>query len=691
MIKFGRDGEDLLVRDDIEDVVFRVDTRGAATRSGDPERFGFPVDSAITFETDHLAFRKPVAVYVRRDGTLVDSCPPGQAATVSAGGCELEVSSAPMKLYLRLEGPLDVSTDGGRTRLRFDGARTVRVGARSFHGRPAGTVTVPESPRGLMDAVSTFGSALATTSPERSFPTLRGHPPLVAFGEERDVPSFATPPSTGIVIEVSDDWSSVYTVATLAYYLGASVVPGDRPRVTAAGASHSLADGRLAVTAQSLLEHAFLLDCVVRTEGFYDVDLHERRAVERAVDVDPAALYDLPIDERLARYFEIPAEPLSGLLDWHLTTDVAAGPASAKLLPFVVNDLSAIRNPASVPETGDLHAESLGDFYRSDDGNEGREDGAAGRIDVTPFEDETVVTPEPVDTVGHAWIGDGYPVGASKPTVGAYRRRIDQPASESHVIDVQVVCNEAEMREETEQLYGFRDYLEFEIDIAYDLSREQLRELLADDHDFFHFVGHVDAEGMKCADGYLDLHTLEETGVNAFLLNACTSYAQGMQLVHAGSIGGLVTTTDVGNIMATNAGRTMARLLDYGFDLHGVLDVVKKVHVVGGAYSVVGDAGVTLCQASSGAPTFVELNTRDKPSDEQFEITHRVIANRSYGIGSLFVDHFDDEETHYVIGGNAPTLTLDRDALRTTMEEKRTPLIVDHELRWSDELDFDEL
>ena len=686
MIRFELDGGDLLVRDDIEDVVFRIDTRGADFESGDADRFVFPVDSAVRLETDHLAFRKPVSVYVRRDGELVDSCPPGRTTTVSAGGCELEVSSAPMKLYLRLDGPLEVGSDDGRTHLRFDGTRTVRVGARSFHGRPAGTVTVPESPAGLMDAVSTFGSALATTSPERSFPTLRGHPPLVAFGEERDVPSFAAPPSTGVTIEVPDDWGPVYTVATLAYYLGAEVVPAERPRVTAAGASHSLADGRLAETAQSLLEHVFLLDCVVRTEGFYDVDLHERRAVEREVDIDPEALYDLPIDERLARYVEIPMEPLSELLDWHLTTDVAAEPASAELLPFVVNDLSAIRDPASVPETEGRYTESLGDFYRSDDGDEGA---PTGRVDTTAFQDETVVTPEPVDTVGHTWIGDGYPVGASKPTVGAYRRRIDQPASESRVIDVQVVCNEAEMRDETEQLYGFRDYLEFEIDIVYNLSRAELRELLADDHDFFHFVGHVDAEGMKCRDGYLDLHTLEETGVKAFLLNACTSYAQGMQLVHAGSIGGLVTTTDVGNIMATNAGRTMARLLDYGFDLHGVLDVVKKVHVVGGAYSVVGDAGVTLCQASSGSPALIEINTREKPDSETYALRNRAYTTRNYGVGSLFVDHFTDENIHFVIGGTPPELEVTRETFRKASRDYRTPVIIDHELFWSDELDFE--
>ncbi|QLG62892.1 caspase family protein [Halorarum salinum] len=684
MIRFERDGEDLLVRDDIEDVSFRVDAGGAGRRATDADGFVFPVDSAVTVETDHLAFRKPVAVYVREDGSPVDSCPPGQCTAIDAGRYELEVSSAPMKLYLRLDGPFRIDSEGDRTRFEYDGTRTVRVGARSFHGRPAGTVTVPETPRGLMDAVSTFGSALATTSPERSFPTLRGHPPLVSFGDEREIPSFAAPPGTGVRIAVPEEWGAVYTVATLAYYLGATVVPGDAPAVTAAGTTHRLDGGGLAAETREFLEHVFLLDCVVRTEGFYDVDLHERRVVDERVDLDLGRLYDLPLDERLAAYVDVPTDDLSGLLDWHLTADVAPEPSSAELLPFVVNDLSAIRNPEAIPAAAERQEDSLGDFYRSED------EGGVG-VDGDAFEDETVVTPEPVDTVGHVWVGDGYPVGASKPTVGSYRRRLDQPASESRVIDVQVVCNEDEMREETEQLYGFRDYLEFDIDIAFDLTCEQLRELLAAEHDFLHFVGHVDAEGMKCSDGYLDLHTLEGTGVKAFLLNACTSYTQGMELVRAGSIGGLVTTTDVGNIMATNAGRTMARLLDYGFDLHGVLDVVKKVHVVGGAYSVVGDAGVTLCQADSGAPTLVEIMTRNKPSEDRFEITHRVVPNRSYGAGSFFVDHFDEDGAYYLLGSRPPTLTIERENLQSTTKQKRTPLIIDHELQWSDELDFSKI
>ncbi|WP_435143961.1 hypothetical protein [Halobaculum sp. P14] len=684
MISFDRDGDDVVVRDRIEEVLFRVDVGGAASEPTDTDQFTFPVDSAVRVETDTLAFNQLVTLYVRRDGSLLDTCSPGGTASVSDGTFEIEVSSAPMKLSIRLPGPFRVEDDGERTRIAFDGAVTVRIGARSFHGHPAGSVTVPETPRGMMRAVSTFGSALATTSPERSFPTLRGHPPLVEFGGDVegdvDVPEFAEPPDTGVRITVPETWGDVYAVATLAYYLGAEVVPGDDPAVRAAGETYSLSDGRLATEAQRLLEHVFLLDCVVRTEGFYDVDLHERRVVEERVDVDPARLYGLPLDERVAEYLRIPVEPLSDVLDWHLTADVKPAVESAELLPFLVNDMAAIRDATVASEADD----------GADDAAAGLGDGTA----VVPGESspagERVVTPPPADTVGHIWVGDGYPVGASKPTVGAYRRRLDETVSESSVIDVTVVCNEAEMREETENLYGFRDYLEFDIDIVHDLTVDELRETLADEHDFFHFVGHVDAEGMKCDDGYLDLDSVDDTGVKAFLLNACASYRQGMALVEAGAIGGLVTTTDVGNTTATNTGRTMARLLDYGFDLHGVLDVAKEVHVFGGAYSVVGDAGVTLCQAKSGTPILLNIDSREK-ADGGFAVDYSAYSTRNYGVGSIYVDFFTDGGVHHLVGSEPLRLTVSRERLRTITQQDRTPVILDYELSWSDEIDYDEI
>jgi len=75
-----------------------------------------------------------------------------------------------------------------------------------------------------------------------------------------------------------------------------------------------------------------------------------------------------------------------------------------------------------------------------------------------------------------------------------------------------------------EEFYGARDFFEFDIVVHYDLSTDELADLLGTDIDFLHYIGHVEEGGFLCEDGLFDARTLESTGVRAFLLNACKSY-----------------------------------------------------------------------------------------------------------------------------------------------------------------------
>src|SRR5699024_3463049 len=154
------------------------------------------------------------------------------------------------------------------TTIEFGDETEIVVGARSHHSRPATTLTTPADPERMMRAVSTFGSALKTFSPERSYPTLRGHPPAVELGDELDLNGL-TPPETGVTIEVPSTYRSVFVVAPLAYYLGARVRPSETPRVrTETGFTHSL-DGALGFerSVERTLKQVFFVDCLVRTDG----------------------------------------------------------------------------------------------------------------------------------------------------------------------------------------------------------------------------------------------------------------------------------------------------------------------------------------------------------------------------------------------------------------------------------------
>ncbi|MCL7419223.1 MAG: hypothetical protein M8354_15510, partial [Halalkalicoccus sp.] len=255
--------------------------------------FRFPVDGAVAVETDAITVPTVIAVYVRdADGRMLTETGKFAEESFPDGAYSLELC-APMKLYVRIEGPFEISADATRMVIEFPERDTVSIGARSKHDRPAATITTTDEPEDVMAAISTFGSALKTTSPERSYPTLRGHPPTIERGSALSIPDGLSPPETGITIEVPPTLRHAYVVAPLAYYLGATVKPGDEAQVrTESGFVHPLGtDGEFETEVERTLKQSFFFDCITRTEGLYPIDLHERRAIERHVDLDFAALY----------------------------------------------------------------------------------------------------------------------------------------------------------------------------------------------------------------------------------------------------------------------------------------------------------------------------------------------------------------------------------------------------------------
>ncbi|WP_435155057.1 hypothetical protein [Haladaptatus sp. DFWS20] len=528
-----------------------------------------------------------------------------------------------------------------------------------------------------MQAVSLFGSALKTTSPERSFPTLRGHPPLIEQGDEFSTPDGIEPPETGIELVLPRERAAVYTATPLAYYLGANVVPGENPRLTAEGFEHSLTSSHGLETAiADTLQQVFFLDCLIRTEGYYQVDLHERQQVEPLVDLDFAALYDASPAERLEAYLSVPFETLEPYLpDWHLTTDVVPTPDNVKSLPFVANDLSLVRCPPK-PTTRTVRSQPkpLTEFYRAD---------FVRGTDSASVND--IVQPDPSNSVENAWIGDGYPLGSNKTTVESCRRRIEQTVPDESNIEIHVVCNDERMKEEgvVNEFYGFRDLLEFDVKISYGLTIDELTELFAQPLDFVHYIGHIDDQGVQCADGYLDAETLDTVRTKAFLLNACRSYEQGMALVENGSRGGVVTLSEIANVSATKVGRALARLLNTGFSLRTGLEIAKNEILTGYRYITVGDGGLSLVQCESGCPMHLRVRRRDEHS---LEVDIVVYPSYPCGIGSLFRPHLNADNTQYLNSGVIDTRTVSEAKLDEYLDCGVLPVIFENRLNWSDKI-----
>ncbi|KTG10761.1 hypothetical protein AUR64_06105 [Haloprofundus marisrubri] len=697
----NRDG--ICLVDSIENARFELYTPEPATPvEASASAFCFPVDFAVELHTASLRLPKLAGAIVRmQDGRTVTQSMNRNGLSLDADGYDIEVTTAPMKLFVAVDAAVSIRYDERSTVFEFGEPTQVYVGARSFHERPAGTIATPDDPEETMRAISLLGSALKTTTPERSFPTLRGHPPLVERGESFEAPAHLERPETGVTLVLPPERSTVYASAPLAYYLGATVVPGSEARLDAAGRSFPLApDGDVEGELGRTLRQVFFLDCLTRTEGYYPVDLHERHTVESAFDVTFDSLYELPLDERLAAYLSIPfAELEPHLPAWNLTTDVRPTAENVEMLPFVANDLSLVRCPDRLSLTPpDPEPKAVTDFFRRSEPAPAGEPAAGGSATATETaetfvrgasetnEPEEIVHPRPAETVEHAWVGEGFPLGASKATAASYRRRLERDVSDRTSIDITVVCNDEQMREEgvVAELYGLRDLLQFEIDIQYDLTCEELAEVLSRPTNFLHYIGHVDHRGMQCADGFLDAQELDAVAVESFLLNACSSYRQGEALVDAGSYGGVVTLSDVANSTATKLGQTLARLLNCGFTLRSALVIAQREVFTGNRYIVLGDGGLSLCQNETGVPSVLTLQ---KKEDERFEIGVDYYPAGSSDLGSIVKPLIESVDRYYLAASKVGEFEVKSTELQEFLGMERVPVKMDDTLQWSDEMD----
>ncbi|PSQ49038.1 hypothetical protein BRD15_04320 [Halobacteriales archaeon SW_6_65_15] len=687
----------------------------ASPTPADTDPFVYPVSVASRIEVSalRLPYNDPVTVRDANDGSLVHEVGHDETRRLDADEYLVEIS-APVKLYVRVASTLRIDAATDEVRLAFDGETPTEVGARSTHTSPADVITVPDDPEAVMAAVSTFGSALKTTTCERSWPTLRGHPPRLERGDGLAIPDDLGVPDNGVTIHVPADYEHVFTVAPLAYYFGAEVVPGDSPRLTAeSGFEHRFdTDRGFEDEVVHTLKRTVLLDCVTRTEGFHPMDLHERRLLESATDLDFADLYDASLPEQLEAYLSVPDSALRDVgLTWDRVTHVRPTAGGIELLPYVANDLSLVRvqSPASESPTDRFESPeraALRSFKRGPGPDETEAFSNCGRsrereqVSGVPGSGEYVPLPDD-DAMSQAWVGDGTPVHGAKLLATAFEDTRSEPTD--GVIDVTVVCNDDRMREEWDAIsdaYGARDVVSFDVECRFDATTGELRDLLADTHDLFHFIGHIDGRGFQCPDGVLDAETVAETGATTVLLNACRSHDQGVALVEAGARAAIVSWGDVDNLGAVEVGETFARLLNYGFDVGDALEIVEEYTSIGRHYVVLGDPGVTVAQCADGIPLRYELDRHPVAADsegetvedgddhDELDVTAVGYATRRYPVGSvqqLYLRGPDAPDFHLVPGPTEP-FTAEPAAFREAVGNYSVPLVADGELLWSDQL-----
>lgn len=401
-IGFETDGRTLCIRDALEGEEFplRFD-REPDPKPALPDLFPVPVDRAVSFEAESVSIPEYSSVVLRdTDGDLIARL--DEEMEFPRGTYFLDVSGVTKALVRIPDASISATgmVDSGPVELTFDRPVTVTVGARSLHTRPEATITVPDDPTALAEAVSVLGSSIKEFSPERSWPTLRGYPPRIRLGDELDIPSPLVVPDTGVEVVVRPTYADVFRLSTLAYYLGARVVVGDTPAIRLEnGYVESLpTDGiELEERAEELLRTWFFLDTLARTEGYVKSDRYEYEQVGAELPFYPPKLADGPMSERLMEYLEVDPETVAPYTPaWPTEAVLRPVPEAVELLPHLAHVLAPIRVRGSAdPSANAPVALGTSPWMNRDDG-----DSAPGAV---PSPDET-----PVPTGTAVLIPDGY-------------------------------------------------------------------------------------------------------------------------------------------------------------------------------------------------------------------------------------------------------------------------------------------
>lgn len=624
-------------------------------RSGDQSVFLHPIDRAISIETDSLSINTGVASFIRNpDGQLLGDLTSQGTKTFDGDQNYLVEIGARLKLYLVFGGPFEIQMSPEVTTISFTRQTNVQIGARSKHQRPAHTVETTTNPADIMAAVSTFGTAMKTTSPERSFPTLRGHPPLLEYGDTLDIPDAIANSSSDISIEVPLELPYILTVAPLSYYLGATVSAGSTPRITSdAGWSYPLAEqDKFAKSVAQVLKQIFLLDCVTRTTGIYPVTLEEAEMVKDRISLDIATLYEVSHAERVGAFLEFDYDSIADLLPlWPAHATVKAQESSVRCLPHLVYELSTISTVSENPVKSGSGQYAIQECFK------------------------------PV--VDQIWVGDGFVPNHTKAIEAGYEHRLNLEPTDGS-IRTAVVLNEPEFDTEgvdVAQRYGSDTAVDLEVELHEDLNTEELTNLIQEDIEFLHYIGHVTEEGIQCNDGFVDVSSIPSVGVTYFLLNACNSATQGIELIEAGGIGGIVTLGEVIDSSAAWFGVNIAKLLDTGYPLRAALKILEPLSLISSNYQVVGSASEGISSHES-VPILAEVEN----SGEQVTLKNTAFHSYQFGVGSMGLLLAPDDEEYFLIP-NTYNRTIERDEALEFFKSGTFPVLFGDELVWSYEID----
>ncbi|ELZ39993.1 hypothetical protein C463_15862 [Halorubrum californiense DSM 19288] len=689
-VGFEVDGTALTVRDAIEgdELRLRVD-REPELSPALPELFPAPIDRAVSFEAGSLEIPEYASIAVRdADGDHVARL--DEPMDLPRGSYCIEVNGA-TKVLVRVTDA-EISAGGaagpGPVTLSFDRPRTVSVGGRSLHTRPEATITVPDDPTALTEAVSVLGSSIKEFTPERSWPTLRGYPPRIERGDSLEVPSPLTVPDTGVEVVVRPTYADVFRLSTLSYYLGARMTTGDAPAIRLdTGYEERLpTDGRaLEERVTELFKTCFFLDTLARTEGYIPSDRYAYEELGPVLPFYPPKLTDRSMSERLMEYLEVAPETVAPYLPaWPTEAVLRPAPAAAELLPHLAHVLAPIcvRGDSDSPRPGAPMAAATSPQTLAELPGSDRSGGAIAdqerRSVATPGGPTTSDVPSP-DT-------EPLQTGVSALTPAAYENRIQRQIPERGAVAVALLFGDSERARtvraslsEPTDLDGIGS-----LTVLASPSPDEVAETLSDPElDIAYCGATVQNDVIDSVDGIDDVSRSEKATRNDSpvftLFEDSVDIAVGVDAVNRGGVSALLVD---GRVSADRI-RSLIGLLSASFPV----GVATKLALP--------DEGVDLRYA--GDPATAVANDRGRAtqlyacrplSDDTFRVSVQSLLSTGVLIGGEFrVVHVFNDLKSTLVGTKVDLGNADiSDILQIHAEKSPVVLFPNDIVLWSDDL-----
>jgi hypothetical protein len=448
----------------------------------------------------------------------------------------------------------------------------------------------------IFNCISDICSNHAISSPDKSNPLLRGAPPSIRVmegfeGRYRDRRAFS--------FHLPRDLRYLYSAAPLAYYLGASVEEGDRPYITFEGHERMLlpTSRNFEAYAGEALCRTFYMDCAVRYEAssgnaLPGVDLWG------LFGYSAGEIFDMSMEERFLLYAN--SRHRAPYPMWHMASYLDPVPSSVEALPFLLRSLSAVYSPEYRPAS---EREIVESSYRAFMGQ-------GSSTAQYPEHARSIVMPSLHSASSQYWFSKGYPVDATKTNAAAFENRLRFDIARGRKASVGIICNEGSMEGEIRDIVREMAGRRCEVEVLRNVGVREFADAFAAGYQVVQFIGHCDANGFKCSDGFARAADIAENNTPMFFFNSCSCHSEAMHLIENGSVCGIATMFRVIDEIAIDMCQNFYYMFGAGYSAHTSLNAAKACSTLGKEYMLLGDGSYT-CFGSHEARPFFEILRRE--------------------------------------------------------------------------------